>query len=322
MPPRKTVGPNERWNLYWVRSDGIEDCFVVARNSRSACSVEVHMNGFDFEEVSAERIGRIPPHVAEVYHASSEKEKHAWPWYAYGREILEALGAQFRSVEKREEMLLGHYVYDVPEYVPCSITRARNVGPNSMDELFDEIGRDHSDYDDEIWTGRDVHIATMLGMCLVRCHQIEDYISRSFILGISDKQKTKYKTVDDLKNGWKRKTLGNMLICIKEAWEIDPTLDAGLDLFKDMRNLLIHGLTTHEQYDITTEWGKMELIHFLRLFDIMSNVVRSAFRVSLMFSIAYAIEHFGLPDDFADFRLSDEHEEEAALFAALFSVKQ
>ena len=24
------------WNLYWVESDGIEDCFVAAKNSRSA----------------------------------------------------------------------------------------------------------------------------------------------------------------------------------------------------------------------------------------------------------------------------------------------
>lgn len=44
----KSLSPKSNtWNLYWVESDGIEDCFVVARNSRSACRVEIDENGFD-----------------------------------------------------------------------------------------------------------------------------------------------------------------------------------------------------------------------------------------------------------------------------------
>jgi hypothetical protein len=51
------------WNLYWVESDGIEDCFVVARNARSACRVETAMNGFEPAEVRAIRVMRIPDKV-------------------------------------------------------------------------------------------------------------------------------------------------------------------------------------------------------------------------------------------------------------------
>lgn len=29
-----------KWKLYWVASDGLEDCFVVAKNSRSAKKIE------------------------------------------------------------------------------------------------------------------------------------------------------------------------------------------------------------------------------------------------------------------------------------------
>jgi hypothetical protein len=53
----------------------------------------------------------------------------------------------------------------------------------------------------------------------------------SFLFGISKQQKQKYETIDDLRNGWNRKTLGNMLKSIEEAWEIEPTLKANLELF-------------------------------------------------------------------------------------------
>mgnify|MGYP007135338631 CR=1 FL=1 len=42
-----------KWKLYWVESDGYEDCFVVAKNSHSARSVEANMNGFDISDATA-----------------------------------------------------------------------------------------------------------------------------------------------------------------------------------------------------------------------------------------------------------------------------
>lgn len=89
---KKAASPHERWSLYWVVSDGFEDCFVAARNSRSACSVEVHMNGFDLDEVAAHRICGIPRDLAEVYQATEAYEKRPWPWYVYGKEILMVSG--------------------------------------------------------------------------------------------------------------------------------------------------------------------------------------------------------------------------------------
>jgi hypothetical protein len=71
------------WHLYWVESDGIEDCFVVAKNSRSACKVEREMNGFDPDDVSATRILKIPQHIAYqfTFPKGKGKAKYVWPWY-------------------------------------------------------------------------------------------------------------------------------------------------------------------------------------------------------------------------------------------------
>jgi hypothetical protein len=55
------------WNLYWVVSDGIEDCFVVAKDARSACRVEICMNGFETHEVRATKVITIPAKVQLAY---------------------------------------------------------------------------------------------------------------------------------------------------------------------------------------------------------------------------------------------------------------
>jgi hypothetical protein len=81
------------------------------------------------------------------------------------------------------------------------------------------------------------------------------------LLGISKKQKSKYHTINDLRAGWKKKTLGNMLMCIQEAWEIDPIVEANFKLFLENRNLLVHGITTHERFDIQSRWGNENFCH-------------------------------------------------------------
>lgn len=135
---KRQIGPADRWSLYWVASDGFEDCFIAARNPRSACSVDADMNGFDFDEVSAHRVCSIPPPIAQVYQATDDYRSHPWPWYVYGKELFESLGAEFRTIENVNEMLLYDVVYQVEEYVPCQIRRMRDIGPNGMAELIAE----------------------------------------------------------------------------------------------------------------------------------------------------------------------------------------
>jgi len=308
------------WNLYWVESDGVEDCFVVARNSRSACSIEYQMNGFDFSEVKATKIMRVPTRVVNAYTRRPEYKERPWPWYVYGKKFFEGVGASFRTVERREEMLLGDIVYEVEDYAPCSIFKRRDIGFGALDELEAEVNLDYDDED--IWPGREIHIITAIGMCLVRCQQIEDYITNSFLLGISKQQKAQYETFDDLKKGWQRKTLGNMLRCIEEAWDIQPLVKANFELFLKNRNALIHGLTTREQFDIRTQWGQQELWGFLKFFDIQSRIVKKAFRASYYASMHFAVHHFGLPPGAPKRLFSRAQQKEMKMFFEFFTPKE
>jgi hypothetical protein len=315
---------SRHWHLYWVASDGDEDCFIVARNSRSAASVECGVNGFDPTELEVTKIMRIPASVERAYKREAKYKEHPWPSYVYGKKFFQKLGAQFRTIDNREEMLLDDVVYAVDAYVPGSIHRERSVGRRAVQELREDAGLAEMihEYDDEdTWNGPVIHLVTGLGMCVIRCQQIEYYISNSFLLGISKKQKAKYKTINDLREGWRKKTLGNMLQSIEEAWEIEPIVKAGLQLFLEMRNRLVHGLTTDGQFDIRTDWGQRELLAFLYLFDVHSRIVKRAFRASYYAGFHFAIQKWGLPEGSPKKLFTKKQKDEISLFAAFFSPK-
>lgn len=241
------------WHLYWVESDGLEDCFVVARNSRSACRIERDMNGFGPDQVSAQRIARIPLEAQKSYEKTDIFKERGWPWYAFGKQLFEDLGAEFRTIDQTKEMLLEEVVYEIHDYRPTEIRRSYSIGFTAIEEFNGLEGVADFPHDDEdIWDGPEIHIVTALGMMLIRCQQIEDYIAKSFILAISDKQKRKYETIEDIENGWRKKTLGNLIRCIEEGWEIDPFFKQFLDFFVQNRNMVIHDIAVSDRYDITT----------------------------------------------------------------------
>jgi hypothetical protein len=234
--------------------------------------------------------------------------------------LFQDLDAEFRTVDGKEEMLLGDIVYEVDDYAPCGMRRRRDIGFRSLDELETVAGLEY--HDEDRWPGPEIHIITALGMCLVRCQQIEDYIAKSFLLGISKKQKGQYATINDLKTGWKKKTLGGMLRCIEEAWEIEPLVKANFELFLKNRNALIHGLTTSEQFDIRTYWGQKELWSFLKFFDIQSRIVKQAFRASYYASIHFAVHHFGAPPGTPKKLFNRAQQKEMQMFFEFFTPKE
>lgn len=311
------------WYLYWVESNSIEDCFVIARNSRSACRVECDMNGFSYEEVKATKIMRIPAAVEKSYLKANKKnrdEHPSWPWYAY-QDLLECLGAEFRVVDGVEEMLLEDVVYS--SWSSGAPTRLRSIGKKALLELKNYPDLTLNRYDEEdLWEPSQIHLLTMLGMCIARCQQIEHYIAHSFLLGISKKQKHKYKTIKDLIDGWKKKTFGNMLHSINEAYEIEPIVQATFNLFLDMRNQLVHGITTSEKYNIETSWGQDELVAFLTFFDIVSRPVRNAFRSSFYASIHFGMQYLDKNRELPKDLLTPSQIEEINLFAEFFSPKK
>jgi hypothetical protein len=310
------------WNLYWVASDGVEDCFIIARNSRSACRIECDMNGFDTGDVKAEKILRISPSIEESYlqrNNSKKNEPHPWPWYAY-RDTLEELGAEFRVIDDVEEMLLEDVVYAWDSGIA---TRLRSIGKKALIELKNNPDfKRYEDDEEDSWQPSQIHLLTMLGMCIAKCQQIEHYIAHSFILGVSKKQKHKYKTIKNLIDGWKKKTLGDLLHSIDEAYEIEPLVRASFQLFLKMRNELVHGITMSEKYDIETSWGQDELVAFLTFFNIVSNVVRKAFRSSFYASVHFGSEYLDKDGKIPKDLLTANQVDEISFFAEFFSPKR
>jgi len=311
------------WNLYWVESDGVEDCFVAARNRRSACAIECNMNGFDPSEVTATKIISIPKTVEHVYKKQKDYREHAWPWYVYGKRFFKAVGAEFRKIENQEEMLLADVVYLVEEYGPCGIARQRSIGFKAVEEIKEPPGLNLFHDDEDVWRKPEVHIITALGICLARCHQIENYIVQSFLLGIGDKQKPTYRTISDMRAAWRKKTFGAMLKSIEDGWDIDPLVKANFEIFLRNRNRLIHGLTTEPRFDIRSRWGQLELWAFLAFFDVHSRIVKLAFRSSYFASIQFGIDQFGLPKGVPkNFVLRKKDRRQVDIFYEMFSLKQ
>lgn len=111
------------WKLYWVESNGYENCFIVAKNSQSAKSIELKRNGFSVLDVNAFQVMEIP----EKLEKESEKnflewskinapqqanspELQQWPWYT-DKWLLKKLGGTFRNVGNEEQILFNNIVY-------------------------------------------------------------------------------------------------------------------------------------------------------------------------------------------------------------------
>lgn len=303
---------NAGWHLYWVYSNGLEDCFVVARNVRSAIKVEREMNGFEAGDVGAYHACRIPESVARRQLALHKKDKIEWPWYGWD-DLLKKLGAEFREVDGREETLIDGVVYSQGN-------RPRIIGARFIEEF--KRDKTLSNYGEEDrHSPRQNILFTLLGVCVARCQQIEYYIAHSFILAVSTKDKAKYETINDLTRAWKRKTLGQLVCTIEESYELEPTFKASLERFLENRNQLVHGLTTHPQYDIETAWGQDEMIAFLSLFEMISRVIRKAFRAcylaSMDFGNSYLLE---TPDP--RIRFTKKQKSEMDIFHHFFRLRE
>jgi hypothetical protein len=304
---RKAAG----WNLYWVYSDGLEDCFVVARNIRSAIRVECEMNGFEADEVGAVHVCRIPESVAKRQLATYKKKKVTWPWYGWD-DLLKKLGAEFREVDGRHETLVEDVVYSQGQ--PPRMIGYRFINEFRKEKAFEEYG------EDDRYTSRQNILFTLLGLCIARCQQIEHYVAHSFILAVSAKEKMRHKTIDDLTRAWKRKTFGQLIRTIEESYELDPTFKAALEWFLQSRNQLVHGLTTHAQYDVETGWGQDEMIAFLSLFEMMSRVIRKAFYACYLTSIDYG-NNYLLEEPNPKIRFTRKQKDDMSVFPYFFILK-
>jgi hypothetical protein len=271
----------QRWGLYWVSSDGEEDCFVVARNSRSAKRVDADYCGFDTNDLAVHRIKPVPPDLLRCWLTRRKKEDNSFeiPWYADDW-LLRRLGAQFRNRGSLSETLIDEVVYTKSTDGPVA---PRTIGKKHLRE-FQKAFQRYGQKDQ--YTESQMILFSLLGICIARCQEIEDLIAHSFIFAaMSPAERRRNRTIQETIDAWKRKTLGQMIAAIEEGYHVEPTVNAALRLFLDMRNQLVHGVTISERYNIHTSWGQDELIGFLSLFEMISRPLRKAFESSLYASI-------------------------------------
>ena len=206
------------WKLYWVASDGYEDCFVVAKNSRSAARIEVSTNGFEYSDLRATRIMDIPDAFEKKANTlyrkwfkehgrnqTRQKELRAWPGYAENW-LLTALGARFRDIDETSQILLNGTVYS------CNASGQWNtysIGAKAICERNPELPK--PDFAEEEHIDCTEYLHKALGIALLRCHEIEWLLSKSFIFAFSEKQKRKYETLHDFFCGWEKKHLAESL---------------------------------------------------------------------------------------------------------------
>jgi len=212
----------KRWTLYWVSSGTAEDCFVVARSNRSAERVEIEENGFSLGEVKAERVCSVPKEVENIYFSKSDKSID-WPGYVYGREFFEGVGAEFRTIDNKLQMLLAETVYEVDDFFPCEIRRIYNIGRRTIEDFENnkDLSSILSEYSEPDHFGSIApFVYEMLGRCLARCQEIERNLANSFIFCAPQKNKPEDKTINDLVAEWRKMTFGQLVSMIKRYWDM------------------------------------------------------------------------------------------------------
>lgn len=318
--PLKAKNAHSGWNLYWASSDGDEDCFIVARNSRSAQRVDVEYCGFESGDVLATRVKAIPKEILLKWegHRAKERHRHPLPWYA-DKWLLSRLGASFREREHLWETLIDDVVYTNALDGPV---RPRVIGRRYLTEFRAVKAFQRYGHEDR-YSQPQMTLFTILGICIARAQEIEHLIAHSFVFGVSaESERRKSQTISELIKSWKRKTLGQMLRTIELNWDIEPTVHASLQLFLQMRNELVHGLTTSEQYDIHTSWGQDETMGILTLFELISRPLREAFQASLYASIDIGNNHLLKNEPDKHHPLTARQRKKIGFFVASFSPKE
>jgi hypothetical protein len=308
---------HSKYQLYWVASDGDEDCFVVARNSRSAACFDIDFCGFGPGQAAATRVMSIAPAVIAKWESRHRRQQAAFelPWYADDW-LLRQVGAEFRSREGLEETLIGDVVYTRGGDGPIE---PRTIGRKGIDEFRSVAAFRNYGHEDR-YSPSQMTIFTILGICVARVQEIEELISHSFVFSaMAPSERRLNLTIGESIDRWNRKTLGQMLKTIDEGFEIHPKLQEGFRLFLEMRNRLVHGITTSEQFNIRTGWGQAELICYLPFFEIVSRLVRNSFEASLYASIDIGNTYLR-PDN--PIVLTKRQQKKTGLFAFFFTPKR
>jgi hypothetical protein len=160
-----------------------------------------------------------------------------------------------------------------------------------------------------------------MGLCLMLCHEIEFFMSNSYLLGLTEKQKSKHKTINDLLDARNKMTIGALLNIIEEVYEIEPEFKKGFELFLWMRNKFIHGVTQEKKFNFFAAKGERELNKFIDTFFELCLSMRRIFRGCYLASLDFANEWAKRDGKKPPVKLTAEEIEQIGYFTEVFSIK-
>src|SRR5258707_13620555 len=99
----------------------------------------------------------------------------------------------------------------------------------------------------------------LLGLAVHILHEIESHFAQATLLGLTDKQKRKHKSINDLWNARDKMTFGQLVAHFKEDWILESTFEGLLDRFVTERNVVVHRLTCLEGYGVQRSEDTKEL---------------------------------------------------------------
>lgn len=127
-----------------------------------------------------------------------------------------------------------------------------------------------------------------LGLALHMLHGIESHFAQATLLGLTERQKRKHRTVSDLWKAREKMTFGQMVLLFKEDWELDPDFEKLLDEFVSERNFIVHRITAEKGFGIASARDRRKLNARLATFIdktyFMSEFFHGAYVASLEFA--------------------------------------
>lgn len=141
-------------------------------------------------------------------------------------------------------------------------------------------------------------VCAMMGLALTLLHEIEQELAEAFYVGLTEKQKKKHPTVNDLIAARSKMTFGQLVNLMKEQWQLDHGFDRFLDAFVDERNQFVHSLTTQEGFGILRKRDRNRLRkrlgHFINQAFLAKRLFRAARYTTVDFAQYWLKKHEGV----------------------------
>ena len=129
---------------------------------------------------------------------------------------------------------------------------------------------------------------TRLGMALQILHEMERFFAQATLLGLTDKQRRKHETMNDLWAARDKMTFGQMVLLFKEDYILPLEFEKALDAFVLERNVIVHRITTLEGYRLDSTEDRERLNERISTFIEQALFFRKFFHGAFLASNEFA----------------------------------